>query len=49
MNNPKAYYDRCYCTNDKCKKDCWRKVDNWEFEDDGFYSFIASCNECVED
>lgn len=49
MDKPKAYYDRSYCTNDKCKKDCWRKVDNWQFEKGERYSFIASCDKYVEE
>ena len=45
---PKAKKDRVYCVSDECTKECWRKVDNWSF-DEGLYIFMDCCEEYTED
>lgn len=47
MNKQKAKGDITYCTNKSCKKECWRKEENWEFEEEGMYWFMDKCEEEV--
>ena len=50
MNKPKAKGDLTYCTNKSCKKECWRKEDNWEFDNSCvMYTFINKCDEYKEE
>lgn len=51
MEKQIAKGDRCYCSNKYCKKDCWRKVENWSFDDKNtvMYTFINKCKDYEEE
>ena len=51
MDKPVAKGDRCYCNNISCKRECWRKVENWTFDSENvvMYTFINKCDDYREE
>lgn len=39
-----ASKDVTYCTNQDCKKKCWRHVSHYRFNDEEMYWYMETCN-----